>query len=194
MVCLCGSVMAETRYLSSAGDDVADRHLGGQEGNARARRAGRRDRRRRNLLRRRGGSPRAAVPPQRARHVSDARRRLAQEAAPAGDPRGAGAIGSRQFERKQMSEHDILEILRIVAVMALVCVAAALATPKGRLPLALRGLAKMLNAVPSPSRRQEPAGDPRCHASRRGGDGTVSAAKRLLAFALVILAILLALV
>ena len=86
------------------------------------------------------------------------------------------------------------QIVRIVAVMALVCVAAALATPKGRLPLALRGLAKMLNAAQSPSRRQEPDGDPRCRASRRGGDGTVSAARRLLAFALVILAILLALV
>ena len=37
-----------------------------------------------------------------------------------------------------------LQIARLVAVLALVCVAAAIATPKGRLPLALRGLAKML--------------------------------------------------
>ena len=65
------------------------------------------------------------------------------------------------------------QILRIVAVMALVCVAAAMATPKGRLPLALRGLAKLL--------RQDAA-------------GTVSAGKRALAFLLVILAIVLALI
>ena len=87
-----------------------------------------------------------------------------------------------------------LQIARLVAVLALLGLAAAIATPKGRLPLALRGLAKMLNAVPSPSRRQALAGDPRYHASRRDGDGTVSVGKRALAFALVLLAILLALV
>ena len=86
------------------------------------------------------------------------------------------------------------QIARICVVIALVCIAAAIATPKGRLPLALRGLAKMLNAVPSPSRRQALAGDPCYHASRRDGDGTVSAGKRALAFTLVILAILLALI
>ena len=36
-----------------------------------------------------------------------------------------------------------LQIVRIVAVIALVCVAGALATPKGRIPLALRGVAKL---------------------------------------------------
>ena len=86
------------------------------------------------------------------------------------------------------------QLARICAVLALVCVAAALAPPKGRLPLALRGLAKLLNAVPSPPRRQALSGDPRYHASRRGGDGTVSPGKRLLAFLLVLLAILLALI
>ena len=87
-----------------------------------------------------------------------------------------------------------LQIARLVAVVALLCVAAAIATPKGRLPLALRGLAKMLNTVPSPPRRQAPSGDPRCHATRRDGDGTVDPGKRAIAFALVLLAILLALI
>ena len=86
-----------------------------------------------------------------------------------------------------------LQIARLVAVLALIGVAAAIATPKGRLPLALRGLAKMVNAVPS-SRRQALAGDSRHHASRRDGDGTVSGGKRGLAFLLVLLAILLALI
>ena len=67
-----------------------------------------------------------------------------------------------------------LQIARLVAVLALVCVAAAIATPKGRLPLALRGLAKMVNA--------------------EGRDGTVSAGKRTFAFVLVLLAIFLALI
>ena len=88
----------------------------------------------------------------------------------------------------------VLQIARLAAILALLCVAAAIATPKGRLPLALRGLAKLVNAVPSPSRRQAPAGDPRYHASRRDGDGTVSAGKRAFAFFLVLLAILLALI
>ena len=37
----------------------------------------------------------------------------------------------------------MLEILRIAAVIVLVCVAGALATPRGRIPLALRGVAKL---------------------------------------------------
>ena len=76
-----------------------------------------------------------------------------------------------------------LQIARLVAVLALLCVAAAIATPKGRLPLALRGLAKVL-----------------------GKDGTktfehsehsniqVSFARRLLAFLFVLLAVFLALI
>ena len=36
-----------------------------------------------------------------------------------------------------------LQIARLIAVVALLCVAAAIATPKGRLPLALRGVAKL---------------------------------------------------
>ena len=73
------------------------------------------------------------------------------------------------------------QILRIVAVIALVCVAAALATPKGRLPLALRGVLKLMrkdNAVSS--------------ASCRTDVEEVPVAKRLLAFVLVLLAVLLA--
>ena len=73
------------------------------------------------------------------------------------------------------------QILRIVAVIALVCIAAALATPKGRLPLALRGLAKLLrqDAVPAAPAPQG-AGQP------------VPLVKRLLAFVFVLLAVLLA--
>ncbi len=57
----------------------------------------------------------------------------------------------------------ILRIAQVAAVIALLCFAAALATPPGRLPLALRGLQKILhkdgkvNAPPSakasPTRR-----------------------------------------
>ena len=84
-----------------------------------------------------------------------------------------------------MSNQDIMQIARIVAVIALVCVAAALATPKGRLPLALRGLAKLL-------RRDAGAVPP---ASPRTGVGQpVPLAKRLLAFVLVLVAAVLALV
>ena len=74
------------------------------------------------------------------------------------------------------------QLARICAVLALVCVAAALATPKDRLPLALRGLAKLLRndqfSEPHPSSLV-----PR-----------PSFFKRLLAFVLVLLAILLALI
>ena len=83
-----------------------------------------------------------------------------------------------------MNGHDNIEILRIVAVMALVCVAAALATPKGRLPLALRGLAKLLARD-----RGQPS-----TAVESSREQSVSAGKRLFAFLLVILAILLALI
>ena len=68
----------------------------------------------------------------------------------------------------------VLQIARLVAVVALLCVAAAIATPKGRLPLALRGVAKLFRIS--------------------GEEQTVPAWKRLLAFVLVLLAILLALI
>lgn len=43
-----------------------------------------------------------------------------------------------------MSETEILELLRVIAVIGLVVTAAVLATPPNKIPLALRGLAKML--------------------------------------------------
>lgn len=69
----------------------------------------------------------------------------------------------------------VIQILRLAAVIGLVVGAAALATPPGRLPLALRGLAKVLGR------------------GRPGGVGTpetrpVSSWRRLLAFLLVVLA------
>ena len=83
----------------------------------------------------------------------------------------------------------VLQIARLIAVLALLCAAAAIATPKGRLPLALRGLAKMLKG---------------CKVEKLQGSSTLqpcnsvtlqpSARKRLLAFALILLAILLALI
>ena len=79
----------------------------------------------------------------------------------------------------------VLQIARLVAVVALLCAAAAVATPKGRLPLALRGLAKML----ARDRRQ---------AQSTAVDGcrlqSVSGGKRAFAFALVLLAVILALI
>ena len=78
-----------------------------------------------------------------------------------------------------------LQVARLVAVVALLCAAAAITTPKGRLPLALRGLAKLL------------ARD-RGQAHSTAADGcrvqSVSAGKRALAFLLVIFAVILALI
>ena len=76
-----------------------------------------------------------------------------------------------------------LQLARLVAVLALICVAAAIATPKGRLPLALRGLAKLLARDRG---RSIAVDDTRLQ--------SVSGGKRTLAFLLVLLAILLALI
>ena len=82
-----------------------------------------------------------------------------------------------------------LQIARLVAVLALLCVAAAIATPKGRLPLALRGLAKMLRGCEDEKvRGNEGSHPPTLPPSHP------SAGKRALAFALVILAVILALI
>ena len=75
------------------------------------------------------------------------------------------------------------QLARICLVIALVCIAAALATPKGRLPLALRGLAKML----ARDRGQSIAVDGNRQRS-------ASVGKRAIAFTLVLLAIILALI
>ena len=100
--------------------------------------------------------------------------------------------------------HDIFEIVRIVVVIALVVFAAALATPKGRLPLALRGLMKIMRkdlgtagregahdssdrfAASSPVDTRTDFGAARVDA--------VPAWKRLLAFVLVLIAAALALI
>ena len=74
-----------------------------------------------------------------------------------------------------------LELARIVAVIALVCAAAAVATPKGRVPLALRGVLRIL-------RKDRVLAD----AARDGEPQPVSLGKRLLGAALVLLALLLA--
>ena len=79
----------------------------------------------------------------------------------------------------------VLQVARLVAVVALLCVAAAIATPKGRLPLALRGLAKLL---------ARDRGQTQSTAVEDCRLQSVSAVKRTLAFLLVVLAIILALI
>ena len=75
-----------------------------------------------------------------------------------------------------------LWIVRIVAVIALLGLAAAVATPKGRLPLALRGVRRVLREDAG-----RPASDPRDAGAR------VSPWRRLAAFVLVLAAVALAL-
>lgn len=72
-------------------------------------------------------------------------------------------------------------IVKIVLVLALLGVASALSTPKGRLPLALRGLTRMM---------RKDRGETGADASERGE--RVSAQKRFFAFLLVIVAIIVA--
>jgi len=76
---------------------------------------------------------------------------------------------------------DLFELLRVVAVIAIIVSAAAIATPKGRLPLALRGVLAVL---------RKDAGT----TGTQGTVGTVPGWKRLVAFALVLLAALLAVI
>jgi len=73
-----------------------------------------------------------------------------------------------------------LWVLRIVLVVALLGVAAVMATPKGRLPLALRGLQKIIV--------RDSTGGPRSVAA--APPERQSAAKRFVAFLLVIVAVL----
>ena len=47
------------------------------------------------------------------------------------------------------------ELIRVIAVVALLCAAAAVCTPRGRLPLVLRGLKRTLDAKPSAADRGE---------------------------------------
>lgn len=69
-------------------------------------------------------------------------------------------------------------IVKIVLVIALLGVAAAIATPKGRLPLALRGLEKLMGK----------------RAKTRAAGESVSTGKRFFALVLVIIAIIAAIV
>ncbi len=80
-----------------------------------------------------------------------------------------------------MDAHEIIGLLQTVAVIALVVVAAVLATPKNKVPLALRGILRIV-------RKDSGAKGPE---SRRPAD-PVPAWKRLLAFALVVIAFVLA--
>ena len=81
-----------------------------------------------------------------------------------------------------MSASVAFQVVRIVLVVALLCAAGAVATPKGRLPLALRGVMKMMRRDGTlPAQGVRPAGGEK-----------VSPAKRLLAFAFVLVAVLLA--
>ena len=85
-----------------------------------------------------------------------------------------------------MSTVEIIELCRVIVVIALVVVAAVLATPPNKVPLALRGLVRILKRDASASlpRREGPAGTP--------PDGTVPTWKKLLSFALCILAFVIA--
>jgi len=76
-----------------------------------------------------------------------------------------------------------LQIVRLVAVIALLCAVAAIVTPKGRLPLALRGVMKIM-------RRDRPEN----FSLSAGTYETISGRKRLLAFFLVLVAILVCLI
>ena len=91
----------------------------------------------------------------------------------------------------------VLQIARLVAVVALLCVAAAIATPKGRLPLALRGVAKVLGDGRAGSMTPHGSSDFALQSGLRSADSRRfhrNRPTRFLAFLLVLLAILLALI
>ena len=71
-------------------------------------------------------------------------------------------------------------IVRIVLVVACLGAAAAVATPRGRMPLALRGIRKMLRKDAGVGDAEKPEGE------------TVAPWRKLLAFVLVLLAAVLA--
>ena len=82
-----------------------------------------------------------------------------------------------------------LQVLRILAVLALLAAAGALATPKGRLPLALRGLAKVLGQSSRPDSNRDA---PSLPDANRPDKTLPDLAHRLLALALVLFAAVLA--
>lgn len=79
-----------------------------------------------------------------------------------------------------MTKTSILELARVIVVIAIVMFAAALATPPNKLPLALRGLVRIM--------RKDRAMDPNAQAK----PGTVPTWKKLVSFVLVVLAFVLA--
>ena len=85
--------------------------------------------------------------------------------------------GKAERKKKDEKMAELLYHYRFVPVIGLLAVAALLATPPNRLPLALRGLRKMLG---------RPGG------TEKERDRPVSALRRLLAFVLILLAFLLA--
>ena len=78
------------------------------------------------------------------------------------------------------------QIVRVVAIVILLGVAAALATPKGRLPLALRGLYRLLRRDLASDSAQVGSGSDQAASD---SVGIQPAWKRLLAFSIVLIAI-----
>ena len=83
----------------------------------------------------------------------------------------------------------LLWIGRIIAVVTLLCFAAALATPPGRLPLALRGLQKMLRKDQSAA-----GGEASSPPQQKHAQPSLSPARRFAALLLVLLAAVLAMI
>ena len=81
-----------------------------------------------------------------------------------------------------MSTTEVLELGRVIVVIALVVIAAVLATPPNKVPLALRGLVRIL--------KRDRLGDAAGEGARRYGE--VPTWKKLLSFALCILAFIIA--
>ena len=82
-----------------------------------------------------------------------------------------------------MSNVEIVELCRVIVVIALVVVAAVLATPPNKVPLALRGLVRIL-------KRDGAVTLPR--GAGAAGTSAVPTWKKLLSFALCILAFIIA--
>lgn len=86
--------------------------------------------------------------------------------------------------------YTALRVLQVVAVIALLCVAAAVATPPGRLPLALRGLQKIIRKDLGEGTPSSPG----CQGQQPSAPATASPTRRFVAFVLVLLAAVLAMI
>ena len=80
-------------------------------------------------------------------------------------------------------QNTIFQIVRIAVVIALVVISAVVATPKGRLPLAVRGLARVLRRDMGPQGQASGAED----------EAGVGVGRRIVAFVLIVLAVVIAL-